>query len=94
MMKLEPSKVMKTGQSLTLTCKVQGSPEIQIRWLKDGSEVVSNYRNIMSFDSSIATLEIARCRVEDSGEYVCLAVSESGRDQCSSSVAVKGLYLL
>lgn len=91
-MKLEPSRVLQTGQPLKLSCKVQGSPEIRITWLKDGSEIVSSDRNIMSFDGSVAALEIPSCCVEDSGEFVCLAINESGRDQCSSSVAIKGLY--
>uniref|UniRef100_A0A3P9JVZ1 Ig-like domain-containing protein n=1 Tax=Oryzias latipes TaxID=8090 RepID=A0A3P9JVZ1_ORYLA len=86
--------VLQTGQPLKLSCKVQGSPEIHITWLKDGSEIVASDRNIMSFDGSVAALEIPSCCVEDSGEFVCLAINESGRDQCSSSVAIKGLYFI
>uniref|UniRef100_A0A4W6C6A5 Ig-like domain-containing protein n=1 Tax=Lates calcarifer TaxID=8187 RepID=A0A4W6C6A5_LATCA len=35
----------------------------------------------MSFDNSLATLEVENCSVEDSGDYVCVASSEAGRDQ-------------
>lgn len=91
-MKPEPSQLLKTGQPLKLSCKVQGTPVISIKWLKNGSEIVSGHRHTMSFDSSIATLEIESCSVDDSGEFVCVASSEAGRDQCSSSITVKGQF--
>lgn len=89
-MKLEPTQLLKTGQPLKLSCKVQGTPVISIVWFKNGSETISDHRHTMSFDNSLATLEVENCSVEDSGDYVCVASSEAGRDQCSSSVTVKG----
>lgn len=89
-MKLEPSQLLKTGQTLRLSCKVQGTPVINITWFKNGSEIASDKRHMMSFDSSLATLEVENCSVDDSGDYVCTASSEAGREQCSSSVTVKG----
>uniref|UniRef100_A0A3B4WP33 Ig-like domain-containing protein n=1 Tax=Seriola lalandi dorsalis TaxID=1841481 RepID=A0A3B4WP33_SERLL len=88
-MKLEPSQLLRTGQPLNLSCKVQGTPVISIMWFKNGSEIISDHRHTMSFDSSIATLDVENCSVEDGGDYVCAASSEAGRDQCSSSVTVK-----
>lgn len=93
-MKLEPSKLLKTGQPLKLSCKVQGTPVITVTWFKNGSEVVSDRRHNMSFDGSLATLEVESCSVEDSADYVCVASSEAGREQCSSSVTVKGWFTL
>lgn len=90
--KLEPSQLVKTGQPLKLSCKVQGTPVISITWFKNGSEIASDHRHAMSFDSPIATLDVENCSVEDSGDYVCMAISEAGRDQCSSSVTVKGWF--
>lgn len=91
-MKLEPSLLLKTGQPLKLSCKVQGTPVISITWFKNGSEIASDHRHVMSFDSSIVALEVENCSVEDSGDYVCVASSQAGREQCSSSVAVKGWF--
>uniref|UniRef100_A0A7N8Y7R6 Ig-like domain-containing protein n=1 Tax=Mastacembelus armatus TaxID=205130 RepID=A0A7N8Y7R6_9TELE len=81
------------GDSATLQCTISGSPELKVKWFKDGKEMI-NHRHTMSFDSSIATLVVERCSVEDSGDYVCVASSEAGRDQCSSSVSVKGWFSL
>ena len=93
-MKPEPSQLLRTGQPLRLSCKVQGSPVIVLTWFKNGSEMVSDPRHTVTFDSSIATLEVESCCVEDSGDYVCVASSDAGSDQCSSSVTVQGLYSL
>lgn len=92
-MKLEPSQLVKTGQLLKLSCKVQGTPVISITWSKNGCEITSDHRHMMFFDNSIATLDVENCSVEDSGNYVCMAYSEAGRDQCSSSVTVKGWFI-
>lgn len=73
-----------------LSCKVQGTPVINISWFKNGEEIAPDHRHRMSFDNSVATLEVDSCSVEDSGEYVCMATSEAGKDQCSSTVTVKG----
>lgn len=69
---------------------MQGTPVIGIMWFKNDSEIVSDHRHSMSFDSSIASLEVKECSVEDSGHYLCVASSEAGRDQCSSWITVKG----
>ncbi|XP_074514104.1 cell adhesion molecule DSCAM-like [Sebastes fasciatus] len=89
-MKLEPSQLLRTGQPLKLSCKVQGTPVISIRWFMNGSEITSDRRRSTSFDSSVATLEVEDCSVEDSGDYVCTAFSEAGSDRCSCSATVKG----
>ncbi|XP_068592046.1 myosin light chain kinase, smooth muscle-like [Cebidichthys violaceus] len=88
-MKLEPSQQLKTGQPLKLSCKVQGTPVISIIWFINGSEISSDLKHSMSFDGSIATLEVENCSVEDSGDYVCMASNEAGRNQSSCSVTVK-----
>lgn len=89
-MKFEPSRLLKAGQPLKLSCKVQGTPVISVMWSKDGSEITADHRYSTSFDGSVACLEGETSCVEDSGEFVCLASSEAGRDQCSCLVTVKG----
>lgn len=91
-MKPEPSVLLKTGQPLHLSCRVQGSPVISVAWFKEGSEMGSTPSRSMCFDGSIASLDIEECSVEDGGQYVCMASSEAGSEQCSSSVTVKGWF--
>lgn len=91
-MKLESLQLLRAGQPLNLSCRVQGTPVIGITWFKNGSEIISDLRHMMSFDGSVATLQVESCSVEDTGDYVCEASSEAGTDQCSSSVTVKGWF--
>lgn len=91
-MKLEASQLLKTGQSLKLSCKVHGTPVINVTWLKNGNEISSDDRRTISFDGSITSMEIENCSVDDSGYYICMASSEAGRDESSCSVTVKGLF--
>lgn len=90
-MKLETSKLVKNGQTLQLSSKVQGSPVISIKWLKNENEIYPNQKYQISFIDSVATLEIVNSTVDDSGDYVCVASSEAGSNRCSSTVTVKGL---
>lgn len=90
-MRPEP-QLLRAGQTLKLSCKVQGTPLISIMWLKNGSEVTPDQRHILSFDGSIASLELEACCVEDGGEYVCVASSQAGQDQCSTMVTIKGWF--
>lgn len=90
-MRLEPLKLVKNGQPLTLTCKVTGSPVINVKWLKNDTEIASNDKCRLSFTDSVASLEIVNCSVDDSGDYVCVSSSDAGSDLCSSRVTVKGL---
>ncbi|KAJ8012937.1 hypothetical protein DPEC_G00048070, partial [Dallia pectoralis] len=88
-MRLESSKLVKNGQSLILSCKVTGSPLINVKWLKNETEIASNDKYRLSFADSVATLEIVNCSVDDSGDYICVASSDAGSDRCSSTVTVK-----
>lgn len=93
-MKLEPVQLLRAGQPLQLSCRVQGTPVISITWFKNGSEVVSDLRHTVSFDGSVAALQVDSCSVEDTGDYVCEASSQAGADRCSCSVTVKGWFSL
>ncbi|KAI4795897.1 hypothetical protein KUCAC02_029578 [Chaenocephalus aceratus] len=88
-MKLEPSQLLKAGQPLKLSCKVQGTPVIAITWFKNGSEICADRRHSMSFEGSVASLQVDSCSVQDAGEFVCTASSEAGSDRCSTSVTVQ-----
>lgn len=92
-MKLEPSILLKTGQPLHLSCRVLGSPVISIAWFKDCCEMASVPSCSMNFDGLVASLDIEESLVKDGGEYVCMATSEAGSDQCTCSVTVKGWFI-
>ena len=93
-LKLVPSRLVKTGQPLTLSCKVEDSPGLSVKWFRNGCEIISNYRQLVRFSNSVASLEVIDNSVDDSGEYVCVASSAAGGNHCSCTVTVKGWFHL
>lgn len=91
-MKLEATKLITSGDSARLECKVTGSPVISVKWFKNEMEINISPKYRMDFTDLVASLEIVNCTVQDSGDYVCLASSEAGSDRCSSTLTVKGWF--
>ncbi|KAK1875087.1 Titin [Dissostichus eleginoides] len=87
--KLEATKLVTSGDSAIVECKVTGSPVISFKWFKDEMEISSSAKYKMTLTDLVASLEIVNSAVEDSGEYVCVASSEAGSDRCSSTVIIK-----
>uniref|UniRef100_A0A3B4GAE5 Ig-like domain-containing protein n=1 Tax=Pundamilia nyererei TaxID=303518 RepID=A0A3B4GAE5_9CICH len=87
--KPEATKLITSGDSARLECKVTGSPVISFKWFKDEMEISGSTKYTMSLIDLMATLEIANCTVEDTGDYVCVASSEAGSDRCTCTVIVK-----
>uniref|UniRef100_A0A8C0B1G1 Uncharacterized protein n=1 Tax=Buteo japonicus TaxID=224669 RepID=A0A8C0B1G1_9AVES len=69
---LQPAAA-KEGDTLQLSCHVQGSQPIRIQWLKAGREIRASDRCNFSFANGVAFLELAAVTKSDSGEYVCKA---------------------
>lgn len=93
MTRLEATKLVTAGDSAKLECKATGSPVVTFKWFKDEREISSSPKYTMASTDTVASLEIMKCAVEDSGDYVCVAASEAGSDRCSSTVTVKGWSL-
>lgn len=89
--KLEPTHLVKKGGYAELTCKVTGTPEIKITWFKDDRELKESDKYRMSFTKSLAVLHLSEVETEDSGEYICEAKNDAGKDTCSSVVTIKGV---
>lgn len=89
--KLEPTHLVKKGGYAELTCEVTGTPEIKITWFKDDRELKESDKYRMSFAKCLAILHVTEVETEDSGEYICEAKNDAGKDICSSVVTVKGV---
>lgn len=88
--KLEATKLITSGDTARLECKVTGSPVISLKWFKDEMEICPGPKYTMVFRDTVVSLEVIDCTVEDSGDYFSVATSEAGSDRCSSTVTVKG----
>uniref|UniRef100_A0A673ARL3 Ig-like domain-containing protein n=1 Tax=Sphaeramia orbicularis TaxID=375764 RepID=A0A673ARL3_9TELE len=65
--------------------------EISVRWFRDGVEVQQSVKHMMSFCSSVATLQISNVTENDSGKYFCEACNDAGTESCTAELVVKGL---
>lgn len=80
------------GQNKVFECQVTGTPEIDIYWFKEGSEIHPSERYKMSFVNSVASLEVCGPEAKDSGLYYCEARNEAGSESCSMELKVKGWW--
>lgn len=79
------------GQSKVFECQVTGTPEVDIYWFKEGSEISPTDHYKMAFVNFVATLEVCGAEVKHSGLYYCEARNEAGSESCSMELKVKGV---
>lgn len=82
--------VIRPGQNKVFECQVTGTPEIDMYWFREGSEISPSDRYKMAFVESVATLEVCGADIKDSGLYYCEARNEAGSESCSMELKVKG----
>lgn len=82
--------VVRPGQNTVFECQVTGTPEIDMYWFKEGTEISPSDQYKMAFVNSVATLEVCGADTKDSGLYYCEARNEAGSESCSMELKVKG----
>ncbi|XP_049774558.1 obscurin [Schistocerca cancellata] len=66
-----------TDQPFKMTVEVEGVPEPEIKWYKDGQQIVQTDRiKIIKETSETYTLSITSTKLEDSGSYSIVATNE------------------
>ncbi|BFZ15552.1 hypothetical protein BsWGS_18591 [Bradybaena similaris] len=78
------------GSLVRLECVVAGSPQPDIQWFKNNSQIddIEGYKIQTTVDGT-STLTIERARVEDSGSYKCVAENISGSASTESKIRVQ-----
>ncbi|KAH9509232.1 Roundabout 2 [Bulinus truncatus] len=77
---LEPKEVA------LLTCQAEGQPTPSIRWYKDNKSIIATDPRVTLLNSG--TLQISDLKVNDSGTYICKAISETGETDWSATLRV------
>ncbi|XP_077997324.1 muscle M-line assembly protein unc-89-like [Glandiceps talaboti] len=78
------------GSAARLDCVVIGSPEPDIRWLKDGLEITESRHYRMEFgDDDSCSLIIAEINEDDDGEYTCEAINNAGKADSTAEIIVE-----
>lgn len=69
---------------------VEGQPTPEVAWYKDGHAVKENDRVKITKKKDIASLEIKKAVIEDSGSYSCIATNTSGKVSEFAMLTVNG----
>ncbi|XP_067302752.1 cell adhesion molecule L1-like a isoform X3 [Pseudorasbora parva] len=89
---VEPPQDMKVkgGSMAEVECQVECDPtlrrELEILWLKDGINILSNFSERYSTDDGI--LKIINVSYSDQGEYTCIARTSLDKDTASAYITV------
>uniref|UniRef100_A0A673JL95 Ig-like domain-containing protein n=1 Tax=Sinocyclocheilus rhinocerous TaxID=307959 RepID=A0A673JL95_9TELE len=76
------------GDSATLECKVSGSPDLKVKWFRDGKEITGSRKCKISFKDNVAALKILSAERGDSCEYKVEVSNRVGKEQCPCSIVV------
>lgn len=83
---------MTVGDPVRLDCKVSGSPELRVRWMKDGRELQSIRQHKLLFEKNLSSLKIQSAQTEDQGDYVLEVSNHISSCSCSVRVTVLGRF--
>uniref|UniRef100_A0A3B1K6E9 Ig-like domain-containing protein n=1 Tax=Astyanax mexicanus TaxID=7994 RepID=A0A3B1K6E9_ASTMX len=76
-----PSISVTAGDSATLECTVSGSPDLKVKWLRDGKEMTTSRKYKISFKENVACLKILSAERGDSSEYTVEVSNKVGKDR-------------
>uniref|UniRef100_A0A8B9P9U0 Ig-like domain-containing protein n=1 Tax=Apteryx owenii TaxID=8824 RepID=A0A8B9P9U0_APTOW len=93
---LKPARIIEKAKSLkvterdpvTLECTVEGTPELRIRWYKDGKQLLPSRYYTMSFENNVASFRIEPVSKEDSGTYGFMVENDFGSSTCEAVLTV------
>lgn len=81
------------GDAITLECNVEGTPEPNVFWEKDGKILHDkSVDHRQQFDGRRATLSIPRVFPEDEGQYCLVACNSMGRVKSLACIIVDGNF--
>ncbi|XP_041707478.2 pro-neuregulin-2, membrane-bound isoform-like [Coregonus clupeaformis] len=79
------------GSRLTVKCEATGNPIPTYKWFKDGSELKKSREVKIKSSQKNSRVQISRAKLEDSGNYTCVAKNLLGNSTSTSTVHVQGI---
>ncbi|ESO99767.1 hypothetical protein LOTGIDRAFT_141570, partial [Lottia gigantea] len=78
------------GQSVSITCKIEGIPAPTATWTIKDKPVSSDDRHLINLTPDTVTLTIPKAVVEDTAVYTLKISNPSGTDDVSVEVTITG----
>ena len=75
-------------KNLTLTTKVTGKPDPEVKWFKDEKEIKGTFKIVMKKIEEVCTLTISGVTMQMSGVYKCVATNKAGEAVHSATITV------
>ncbi|KAM3612511.1 uncharacterized protein V6R79_009485 [Siganus canaliculatus] len=89
-LRLMQGQSLMEGDKLFLKCEaLSGNPSPSFRWYKDGQELQKGRDLKIKTNKKNSKVQISRVRVEDSGNYTCVAENSVGQQNVSSIISVQ-----
>lgn len=82
------AKIVRTGSTLVLKSKYQGTPTPKIQWQKNGKAIVIDEDVTIVTESSTSTLTIKNMNRKRVGKYEIVATNKTGEARSSGTVVV------
>ena len=83
---------MDEGSPVKLECTVEGSPQPNVTWFREGVKVEASLDFQVEFKNGVATLTIPEVFTDDAGKFTCTADNAAGSKSISCHLRVKGQY--
>ncbi|XP_056586205.1 neuregulin 2a isoform X5 [Triplophysa dalaica] len=91
---LKPMKktvLVNEGRKLIVKCEASGNPTPDYKWYKDGAELRRSKQIKIRNVKKISKVQIGRAKLEDSGNYTCVAENIVGKVNGTSTVHVQSI---
>lgn len=79
---------MVEGEPATLQCEIKGEPTPVVEWFKDDEQVAETNRVKMQFDGKLSSLTFEPSKLDDEGDYKCVARNELGSASSKAELLV------
>ncbi len=77
-------------KNLTLTCKVTGKPEPEVKWYCNNVEVKQTFKIKATKDKEVVSLSISGVTLQMTGDYKVVAKNSAGEAEHVAKVTVCG----
>jgi hypothetical protein len=82
------AKMVPTGDSVTLEAKFEGIPKPEVRWYRNGKEIIPSEKAQIVIEEHRTTLHIPQVLRPEAGKYEVRAVNPAGEARSSGTVSI------
>uniref|UniRef100_A0A3B3QCJ3 Neuregulin 2 n=1 Tax=Paramormyrops kingsleyae TaxID=1676925 RepID=A0A3B3QCJ3_9TELE len=85
------NQLLEEGDRLALKCEATGNPGPAYTWYKDGSELKKSKEIKIKSSKKNSRVQINRVKLEDAGNYTCVAENLLGKENTTSTINVQSI---